>query len=179
MLNKKYISLILIVFGSLFLTAIAILFLDLIYPYSIPNDKDCYQILFNIKEINQEIHTTNIFYTIYFISYLFLLTFLLIKLLKIKKIQNIFITVFILVIFNGFIMFKLIDMKVKMKESTIWWCEFTKDGCEHAYKNLNHFRNSKIIIPLEELKPCFNDYETYSEKAILELDKLLVGVSSP
>ena len=97
--------------------------------------------------------------------------FLLIKILKLRKVKNILITTSILVSFNTFIMYKLIDMKVEMKESTIWMCELMKDSCEFSYKVLNNINiRSKTMIQFEKLKPCFSDNETYSKKASLALE---------
>ena len=149
-------------FSVLITVHITFQLMEPILHYFIPPYENYYQLLKNINNLENKFSMIFLFYISFLVVYFLIFSFLLFKILTRKKMQNIYTTIIILVIFNASIMSSIMYINFESKNSSIRWANFTKVGCVRSYKVINNIDNNTNFIPsLEAIKPCLLDVVTY------------------
>jgi len=163
--NNKYLSLILIVLSSIGTTILIFELAILLRLKTLPFYTNCYEIFRSIDQVANKLFYIDLFYILFFIVYFIIFIVILSKVLEIKNMKNIHTTVVILSIFNSILLGISFYSKVEMRKVSLQWCEWTKDGCESAYKVIHNIdEKSSQIIQLDMIQTCFNNPLEYFKK---------------
>jgi len=158
MLLKKYISLVTVVILSIGSTLLAISGLSYVRNFFIPSYQSCYNLLLDIENFDTKLFSLFIFYLIYFIVYLTLFIKTTIYFVKKTSVQNVYLTIIILSLFNGSLLLGDIYFTFQLKKQSKFWCnDIYKPTCIHHYNSTHHLDSNYSTIPLDEIKTCLMD----------------------
>ena len=166
-MKKSYLVLVFITLLSVYITTKIIFngMEPLLHSVIVPYD-NCYYLLQDINNLDSKLSKILLFYILFFIIYFILFSFILLKILKWNKMQNKYITITILMLFNAILMGFVIYTNFTTKKNLKWWCDNTKEVCYTSYKIIHKLDSNSTYTPsLEDIKPYFLDTIPYLEKA--------------